>query len=119
MPLYFITLPQAGYKVKQKWGFMWLRVSGTSFYMGDLSEVNLWDRAIPEVSVKQLAASRTKWKFPGNVVSWNQLVEESAGTVQISTPSEDPGMGWACIAFPCRYPVGLPTCALCKIFAKY
>ncbi|KAJ6652004.1 hypothetical protein lerEdw1_015829 [Lerista edwardsae] len=63
---------------------------GTSFYVGVLSEVNLWDRALPEPSVAQLAASRTKWKFPGNVVSWSQLVAKGAGTVQTSTPSEDP-----------------------------
>uniref|UniRef100_UPI00109EED03 uncharacterized protein LOC114585878 n=1 Tax=Podarcis muralis TaxID=64176 RepID=UPI00109EED03 len=64
---------------------------GTSFFVGDLSEVNLWDRALPEVSIKQLAASRTRWKFPGNVVSWSTLVAKKPSSVQISTASQDPG----------------------------
>ncbi|XP_061460446.1 uncharacterized protein LOC133373965 [Rhineura floridana] len=62
---------------------------GTSFYVGDLSEVNLWDQALPEISVKQLAASRTQWKYPGNVVSWSKLVAKKPPAVHISTPRED------------------------------
>ncbi|XP_063172088.1 uncharacterized protein LOC134506037 isoform X2 [Candoia aspera] len=63
---------------------------GTSFYVGDLNEMNLWDQALSEFSVKQLAALRTRWKFPGNVVSWNQLVTKKPPSVQISPPSEEP-----------------------------
>ncbi|XP_053138655.1 uncharacterized protein LOC128339115 isoform X2 [Hemicordylus capensis] len=63
---------------------------GTSFYVGDLSEVNLWDQALPELSVQQLAASRTRWKYPGNVVSWSQLVAQRPAALQISTPGQDP-----------------------------
>ncbi|XP_078238759.1 uncharacterized protein LOC110087453 [Pogona vitticeps] len=64
---------------------------GASFYEGDLSEVNLWDRALSWYSVKQLAASRTKWKHPGNVVSWAQLVAAPSLPLQISTSlSDDP-----------------------------
>ncbi|KAM3825566.1 uncharacterized protein M6D78_015869 isoform 1-T1 [Vipera latastei] len=63
---------------------------GTSFYAGDLSEVNLWDRALSEFPVKQMAALRNRWKFPGNVVSWSQLVAKKPPSVQISPPSEEP-----------------------------
>ncbi|XP_025022899.1 uncharacterized protein LOC103051028 [Python bivittatus] len=63
---------------------------GASFYVGDLSEMNLWDRALSEFSVKQLAALRTRWKFPGNVVNWSQLVAKKPPSVQISPPSEEP-----------------------------
>ncbi|XP_042334607.1 uncharacterized protein LOC121936433 [Sceloporus undulatus] len=63
---------------------------GTSFYKGDLSEVNLWDRVLLGHSVKQLAASRTKWKYPGNVVSWAQLVAKKPPPLKILTPSSEP-----------------------------
>ncbi|XP_070614476.1 uncharacterized protein [Erythrolamprus reginae] len=63
---------------------------GPSFYVGDLSEVNLWDRALSQSSVKQLSALRNRWKFPGNVVSWSQLVAEKPPGVQISPPGEEP-----------------------------
>ncbi|XP_077162736.1 uncharacterized protein LOC143822031 [Paroedura picta] len=64
---------------------------GTRFYIGDLSEANLWDQVLSELSVKQLAASKTRWKYPGNVVSWNQLLAKRPVTVQISTSNEGPG----------------------------
>ncbi|KAJ7308064.1 hypothetical protein JRQ81_008568 [Phrynocephalus forsythii] len=63
---------------------------GTSFYVGDLSEVNLWDQALSWTSVKQLAASRTQWKYPGNVVSWPQLVATKTAQLQLNTLSEAP-----------------------------
>ncbi|KAH0615634.1 hypothetical protein JD844_005095 [Phrynosoma platyrhinos] len=63
---------------------------GTNFYKGDLSEVNLWDQALSGHSVKQLAASRTKWKYPGNVVSWTQLVAKKPPHLHILTPSSEP-----------------------------
>ncbi|XP_062815164.1 uncharacterized protein LOC103281621 isoform X2 [Anolis carolinensis] len=63
---------------------------GTYFFEGDLSEVNLWDRALSRPSVRQLAASRTKWKFPGNVVSWAQLSAERPPPVQPLAPSDQP-----------------------------
>ncbi|EMP26429.1 Sushi, von Willebrand factor type A, EGF and pentraxin domain-containing protein 1 [Chelonia mydas] len=56
-------------------------------YVGELSEVNLWDRALPRLSVKQLAASRDKWKFPGNVMSWSQLADARSGAMEITTAS--------------------------------
>lgn len=59
--------------------------------MGDLSEVNLWDRALSEFSVKQLSALRNRWKFPGNVVSWSQLVAKKPPGVLFSPTSEEPG----------------------------
>ncbi|KYO23025.1 RING finger protein 224 isoform D [Alligator mississippiensis] len=52
-------------------------------YEGDLSEVNLWDRALSTLSVKQLAALKDKWKFPGNVVSWSQLAGEASGALEL------------------------------------
>ncbi|XP_044848575.1 uncharacterized protein LOC123352472 isoform X7 [Mauremys mutica] len=63
-------------------------------YVGELSEVNLWDRALPRLSVKQLAASRDKWKFPGNVVSWSQLADGRSGAVEIPTASHSAAAGF-------------------------
>lgn len=60
-------------------------------YVGELSEVNLWDRALPRLSVKQLAASRDKWKFPGNVMSWSQLADARSGAMEITTASHSAG----------------------------
>lgn len=72
--------------------------------------MNLWDRALSEFSVKQLAALRNRWKFPGNVVSWSQLVAKKPPSVQIIPPSEEPGkvpgggrilMGWLDTNYGC------------------
>ncbi|XP_034292173.1 uncharacterized protein LOC117676650 isoform X1 [Pantherophis guttatus] len=91
--------------VSESGGFLWKGLSlggrlslgqlegghgGASFYVGDLSEVNLWDRALSEFSVKQLSALRNRWKFPGNVVSWSQLVAKKPPGVQFSPTSEEP-----------------------------
>ncbi|CAM4664497.1 unnamed protein product [Caretta caretta] len=63
-------------------------------YVGELSEVNLWDRALPRLSVKQLAASRDKWKFPGNVMSWSQLADARSGAMEITTASHSAAAGF-------------------------
>ncbi|XP_075761763.1 uncharacterized protein LOC112547246 isoform X2 [Pelodiscus sinensis] len=65
-------------------------------YAGELREVNLWDRALPRLSAKQLAAAGEKWKFPGNVVSWSQLTEARSGAVELSTarPRAAAGFVW-------------------------
>lgn len=66
-------------------------------YEGDLSEVNLWDRALSTLSVKQLAALKDKWKFPGNVVSWSQLAGEASGALELIPAAHTSGEkrdGW-------------------------
>nr|XP_025044871.1 uncharacterized protein LOC112547246 [Pelodiscus sinensis] len=84
-------------------------------YAGELREVNLWDRALPRLSAKQLAAAGEKWKFPGNVVSWSQLTEARSGAVELSTarPRAAAGFVWLRSLPPCTLalPSPVPTAA--------
>nr|XP_032628763.1 uncharacterized protein LOC116820418 [Chelonoidis abingdonii] len=80
-------------------------------YMGELSEVNLWDRALPRLSVKQLAASKDKWKFPGNVVNWSQLADARSAAVEITTVSHSAAAGFVWLGL--LWLVGRPS-VLCS-----
>ncbi|XP_030062659.1 uncharacterized protein LOC115472509 [Microcaecilia unicolor] len=67
----------------EKGGFQ----AGSAFF-GDISEVNLWDSALPAQYVKLLAVSKTRWKFPGNVVKWNAFADKVTGAVKKILPGE-------------------------------